>query len=88
MLAGLLSLVAFLAYAKLHWAIIHMIRDEAPISEGLRNVAAVSKPGSVVLAALSVMLYVVALQRREPTAARCCALACAAASCMTVPVIT
>jgi len=86
--AGLLSFIAFLAYGKLHWTIVHMIRDKIPITEGLRILAALGKPGSVFFAVLSVVLYLVALRQEEPTAARCFALACAVASCMTIPLIT
>ena len=66
----------------------YMIRDKIPIAEGFLILAAVGKPGSIFFAVLSMWLYVVALRQKEPTAVRCCALACATASCMTIPLFT
>ena len=47
-----------------------------------------SKPASVIFALLSVVFYLIALRQKEPIAARLFALACAMASCTTIPVFT
>ncbi len=88
MVAGFLSFGAFVAYLKLHWKIFYMIQDNIPITYGFSILFFLSKPASVIFALLSVVFYLIALRQKEPIAARLFALACAMASCTTIPVFT